>query len=139
MKPATRRVVQALLYEVGAIAFVGPSLALVFDKPAATTLALAIAMSAVALAWNYLYNSLFERWEARQVRRGRSLLRRLAHSTGFEGGLVLMLVPLSVWWLDISVLAALAAELGVLLFFFVYSLAFTWVFDRLFGLPASAS
>ena len=139
MKPATRRVVQALLYEVGAIAVVGPSLALVFDKPAATTLALAIAMSAVALAWNYLYNSLFERWEARQVRRGRSLLRRLAHSTGFEGGLVLMLVPLSVWWLDISVLAALAAELGVLLFFFVYSLAFTWVFDRLFGLPASAS
>ena len=29
--------------------------------------------------------------------------------------------------------------LGLLAFFFVYAVAFTWAFDRVFGLPASAS
>jgi uncharacterized membrane protein len=28
--------------------------------------------------------------------------------------------------------------LGLLVFFFVYAIAFTWAFDRVFGLPASA-
>jgi uncharacterized membrane protein len=62
----------------------------------------------------------------------------MAHSTGFEGGLVVVLVPLMAWWLDTSLWVAFVADLGVLLFFFVYSFAFTWVFDRVFGLPASA-
>jgi hypothetical protein len=34
--------------------------------------------------------------------------------------------------------AAFVANLAVLVFFFVYATAFTWAFDRLFGLPASA-
>jgi uncharacterized membrane protein len=41
-------------------------------------------------------------------------------------------------WLDISPTAALLANLGLLVFFFVYAIAFTWAFDRVFGLPASA-
>ena len=40
-------------------------------RTATTTLALAVAMSAIALAWNYVFNSVFERWEARQQRRQR--------------------------------------------------------------------
>jgi uncharacterized membrane protein len=82
---------------------------------------------------------MFERWEARQSRKGRSVLRRLVHSSGFEGGLVVMLVPLMAWWLGTSLWVAFVADLGVLAFFFVYSFVFTWVFDRVFGLPASAA
>ena len=29
-------------------------------------------------------------------------------------------------------------DLGLLLFFLVYTFVFNWVFDRVFGLPASA-
>jgi uncharacterized membrane protein len=43
------------------------------------------------------------------------------------------------WWLNTSLLSALVADLGILAFFFVYAVAFTWAFDRLFGLPQSAS
>ncbi len=102
-------------------------------------MSLAIFMSAVALGWSHIFNSLFERWEARQVRKGRSILRRFVHSIGFEGGLVVTLVPVMAWWLETSMLAAFLADLGVLAFFFLYSFAFTWSFDKLFGLPASAS
>ena len=42
------------------------------------------------------------------------------------------------WWLKVSLLEALVADLGLLLFFFAYTVAFTWAFDRVFGLPASA-
>lgn len=138
MTPRQRRVLQALLYEVFAIAFVGPVLSLAFDKPAASTLALAVVLSAIALTWSYLFNGLFERWEAGQAVRGRSWLRRLAHGVGFEGGLTVLLVPVMSLWLDISALKAFVANLGLLAFFFVYAVGFTWAFDKVFGLPASA-
>ena len=105
----------------------------------ATTLALAVLLSAIALTWNYAFNWVFERWEARQVVRGRSLLRRLAHGVGFEGGLTVLLVPVMSIWLEISPLEAFIANLGLLAFFFVYAVGFTWVFDKVFGLPASAA
>jgi uncharacterized membrane protein len=31
------------------------------------------------------------------------------------------------------------ANLALLVFFFLYAIAFTWAFDRVFGLPASAA
>jgi len=139
MSPRQRRVLQAILYEVFAIAFVGPVLSWAFDKPATSTLALAVLLSAIALTWNYVFNGLFERWEARQVVRGRSFMRRLAHGVGFEGGLTLLLVPVMALWLDISALQAFVANLGLWVFFFVYAVGFTWAFDKVFGLPASAA
>ncbi len=48
-----------------------------------------------------------------------------------------MLVPVMALWLDISALSAFLANLGLLAFFFVYAIAFTWAFDRVFGLPES--
>jgi uncharacterized membrane protein len=138
MNPRTRRVLQALLYEVFAIAFVGPVLSVIFDKPATSTLGLAFVLSSIALAWSYVFNAFFERWEARQAVRGRSFARRLVHGMGFEGGLVVILVPVMALWLNISPLNAFMANLGLLAFFFVYAIAFTWAFDRVFGLPESA-
>jgi len=139
MSPKARRVLQAVLYELFAIAFVGPVLSVAFDKPQTSTLGLAFVLSSIALTWNYLFNTLFERWESRQSVRGRSLGRRLAHGIGFEGGLAVILVPVMSLWLDISLLGAFVANLGLLAFFFVYAIAFTWAFDRLFGLPESAT
>jgi len=138
MTPTTRRVVQAVLYEAIAIAAVGPALGALFSEPVGSTIGLAVCMSTVALAWNYVFNGWFEKWESRQPVRGRSFLRRLAHGVGFEGGLLLMLVPIMAWWLNVTLLTAFVADLGILAFFFVYAVAFTWAFDRIFGLPESA-
>ena len=139
MTPRTRRVLQAVLYEVFAIAFVGPVLSLAFNRPAASTFGLAVVLSSIALGWNYLFSAIFESWESRQSQGGRSFARRLAHGIGFEGGLVILLIPVMAFWLDISALEAFIANLGLLAFFFVYAIGFTWAFDRIFGLPASAA
>ncbi|MBA4342974.1 MAG: hypothetical protein C0423_12580 [Methylibium sp.] len=138
MTPRTRRVVQALLYEAIAVAVVGPTLGWLFDEGLGSALGLALLMSTIALLWNYVFNGWFERWEARQSVKGRSPQRRLLHGLGFEGGLVLLLVPPMAWWLQISLWQAFLADLAVLVFFFFYAIGFTWAFDRIFGLPESA-
>jgi len=138
MSPKIRRILQAILYELIAIAFVGPVLSIVFKKPPTSTLGLAFVLSTFALAWNFVFNTFFERWESRQAVRGRSFARRMAHGFGFEAGLVFILAPIMMLWLKTSLLNALLANLGILGFFFVYAIVFTWAFDRVFGLPASA-
>ena len=138
MSPITRRVLQAVLYEAIAIAAVGPALSFAFDESPASTFGLAVVLSTIALTWNYAFNWIFERWESGQTVGGRSFARRLAHGAGFEGGLVVILIPVMSLWLDISPGAAFVTNLGLLVFFLVYAIAFTWAFDRVFGLPASA-
>jgi len=138
MTPRTRRIVQAVLYEAFAIVFVGPALSLLFDQPVASTVALSVFTATVAMTWSYVFNSMFERWEARQAAKGRSVWRRLAHGAGFEGGLLVTLVPVMAWWLETSLLKAFIADLGILAFFFVYAIVFNWAFDAVFGLPESA-
>lgn len=130
---------QAILYEIFAIAFVGPVLSFIFDEPPASTIGLAVVLSSIALGWSYLFNTIFEHWESRQAVRGRTFMRRLAHGAGFEGGLTLILVPVMALWLNTSPLNAFLANLGLLAFFFIYAIAFTWAFDRVFGLPDSAA
>ncbi|MCB1996966.1 MAG: PACE efflux transporter, partial [Rhodoferax sp.] len=82
MTPRRRRVLQAVLYELFAILFVGPVLGWLFDEPMGSSLALAVVLSTIALSWNYVFNAFFERWEAKQPVRGRSWQRRLAHGAG---------------------------------------------------------
>lgn len=136
--PRVRRILQAVLYETLAVAFVAPVLVWVFGTSGASAIGLSLTMSAIALGWNYIYNTLFERWERRQPVRGRSWQRRVVHGIGFEGGLALILVPVMALWLGITWWAAFLADLGILLFFFIYTVVFTWAFDKVFGLPQSS-
>jgi uncharacterized membrane protein len=138
MAPRMRRVVQALLYELVAISLVTPAIAILFEEGKGSALGLSVLMSSIALAWNYTFNAMFEWWEQRQSVRGRSSLRRLVHGIGFEGGLGLFLIPVMALWLNIGLWEAVLTELGFLLFFMGYTVAFTWSFDHLFGLPESA-
>lgn len=126
------------MYEVGAIAVVGPVLGFAFGKPASSSFLLALVLSTIALCWNYVFNAAFERWESGQAVKGRSFARRLAHGAGFEGGLTLILVPVMAVWLDTSFLTAFVTNLGLLAFFFLYAIGYTWAFDKVFGLPKSA-
>lgn len=138
MKPHHRRILQAILYEAIALALVSPTLALVSGKSGGTALGVSVVMTLIALGWNYVFNTLFERWERRQPQRGRTLARRMLHSAGFEGGLTILLVPVMVGLLDLTWLDALLADVALSVFFLGYSFVFTWLFDKVFGLPESA-
>lgn len=138
MQGLKRKIVYVSLFELFAVALTSSFLMLLAGHDAAHSGVAAIASSTIAVVWNFIYNSLFEAWEARQATRGRSVARRAAHAIGFEGGLVAVLVPLFAWWLNISLWEALVLDLGLVVFFMIYTFLFSLVFDRVFGLPASA-
>ncbi len=134
---AKRKIIYVGLFELIAVACTATALALLGHE-AGQAGAAAVGASVVAIAWNFLYNGLFEAWEARQVKKGRGLARRIAHALGFEGSLVLILVPLLAWWLGVTLWEALQLDLSLVLFFVAYGFLFNLAFDRLFGLPISA-
>lgn len=133
-----RRVVFVTAYEAIAIAVTTVGIAALYGVGGAHAGGLSIMSSAVAMAWNAIYNMGFEAWEARRGVTGRPLSVRIAHAIGFEGGLALILVPLVAWWMGIGLVEALILDLGLLAFFLAYTFVFNMAFDRIFGLPASA-
>ncbi|KVD01608.1 PACE efflux transporter [Burkholderia ubonensis] len=136
MQGLPRKITQAILYEAIAIACISPAIAALFGEGLVYSGALSATMSAIALLWNMVYNTLFERWEATRVQRTRTLGRRIIHACGFEGGLIFILVPVVAWWLKISWFDAFLVDLGLFAFFFCYAFVFQWVFDRVFDVPA---
>lgn len=132
-----RRVLFVVLYELIAIA-ASTLLFLAIGQEVAASGVMSVVASTLAIAWNVTFNHLFERWEASQQVRGRSVRRRVVHALGFEGGLALMLIPLMAWWFGVGLWEATLMEAGLLVFFLLYTYGFNWAFDRVFGLPASA-
>ena len=139
MQGIRRKVVYVSLYEGFAILFASIGLAHLSGAGASTSTALAVMSSVIAVLWNLGFNGLFEAWEARQTVRGRSVRRRIVHAIGFEGGLAAILVPIFAWWLGVGLWEALLFDAALLVFFLVYTFVFNWIFDRVFGLPASAA
>lgn len=138
MQGIQRKIVHAVLFEVFAIISATLMFMAAADHDALSSGGLAVLTSVAALLWNMAYNAAFERWEKRQITRGRSLKRRIVHAIGFEGGLVVILLPLIAWWLEISIARALGLEIGMVLFFVIYGFVYNWCFDHVFGLPDSA-
>ena len=133
-----RKLVYISLYELIAIVIASTGLAAGAGASLERAGAIAVASSVIAVVWNLVYNTLFERWEARQSVRGRSVRRRMAHAIGFELGFLVVLVPLFAWWFGIGLQHALVLEIGLALFFLAYTFAFNWTFDKTFGLPVAA-
>lgn len=139
MSPTNRKILYAVSFEAFGIVVAGLGLLVMSNASATDSFALSALSAAVAMAWSFVFNTGFEAWEARQVKRGRSFLRRAVHAALFEAGLVVTLVPVLAWWLQIGLPEALRYEAGLIVLFVAYSYAFTWVFDRVFGLPKSAA
>jgi uncharacterized membrane protein len=138
MQGPFRKIFHATLFELIAIVIVTAAMQVISDKSTAQSGGLALSTSLVAMSWNMLFNTLFERWERQQVTRTRTVRRRLAHVVLFEAGLVLMTVPIIAWWLDMGFWQAVVTDLGLVAFFLVYGFGFNWLFDHVFGLPDSA-
>jgi uncharacterized membrane protein len=130
--------VYVTLFEGIAILITGTSFASLSGSGMDRAGAAAVFSSAIAVGWNFVYNMLFERWEARQTKRGRSVRRRIAHAAGFESGLIVFLVPMIALTLRVPLVEAFVMDIGLSVFFLVYGYVYNLIFDTVFGLPASA-
>ena len=113
-------------------------LALLSGNSAGVTGPLALVITTIAVSWNFIFNSLFEYWESRQISHTRTLRRRLVHAVLFQLTLVIFLIPLIAWWLSVSLLQAFLLDFALIIFIPIYTFFFNWVFDKIFGVPNSA-
>jgi uncharacterized membrane protein len=123
------RILHAVGFEVIAIAICAPLAAWIMDKPLFQMGALAIMLSTVAMVWNIIYNAGFDRLFPLGQKRRMPL--RVAHALGFEGGFILIGLPLAAWMLDITLLKAFMVEIGFFLFFLPYTVVYNWCYDVL--------
>lgn len=128
VKTTGERVFQAVCFEGLAIVLCTPLFAWITGKPLWDMGAVTAANCVLALGWNVLFNMGFDRLKLRYGwQQGKGL--RLVHALAFEGGLIMVGVPLIAWWLNISLGEALLLDLGVLLFFLPYTYVFFWGYD----------
>lgn len=123
------RILHAVGFEVLAIGICAPAAAWILDKPLFQMGALAVMLSTVAMVWNMIYNLIFDRFFP--VGQKRRLPLRIVHALGFEGGFILIGLPLAAWMLDISLLKAFMIEIGFFLFFLPYTMIYNWGYDTL--------
>ena len=93
--------------------------------------------SLVATGWNYAYNLGFDLTLLRlKNSTEKSLPARVIHAVGFEVTMLMIMLPFMMWWLDLSLLPALAYDMSFALFFMIYAFIFTWIYDSVFPAPA---
>jgi uncharacterized membrane protein len=129
-KSVKERFLHALGFEVLAIAICAPLGAWLLGYSLAHMGLLTLMISLIAMAWNMVFNAVFDRAQQRFGFR-RSLTVRALHSVLFEIGLILAVVPLAAWWLDIGLWEAFVLDIGIVLFFLPYTFAFNWSYDHL--------
>lgn len=138
MQGLKRRVTYIVFYELLSFSIISTIFFLFSSKDATQSGILAAMTVVLAIIWNFIFNMIFEWWEAKQPDKGRSLKRRIQHAVGFEAGFVAITLPLFAWWLEISLLDAFFLDIGLTLFFMFFTFFYSWAFDKIFGLPLSA-
>jgi len=128
-KSLKERVFHAVGYEVTALLITIPGAALLLQRPIGHIGATVIAIALLAMAWNMVFNSLFDR--VYPPRAPRNFYVRSLQAIGFEGGLLSMALPLTAWCMKMSLQDAFTMDIGLLFFYLPYTYLYNWVWDSL--------
>lgn len=129
-KTVRERICHAIGFELIAVMICAPAGAWLLNKSIFDMGALAIMLSSVAMLWNIIYNSAFDRlWPVTRIKR--NIPVRICHALGFEGGFILIGLPLAAWMLNVTLWQALMIEIGFFLFFLPYTVVYNWGYDML--------
>jgi uncharacterized membrane protein len=139
MRSGLDRLRHAVLFEIIALGLVTPTASTLLGKEMDQTAAFAVGMCMIAMAWNGLYNWLFD---VALLRAGRPLQPRSAglrafHAFMFEMGLFVVAVPFAMFMLDMTFMDGLMAEIGLVTFYLVYAYIFNWAYDYIFPMPGA--
>jgi len=135
------RLRQISLFEVGGLLLITPPFAWASGVPVSESIALLALFALIAAIWNGSYNTCFDIIDGRLSgrtadRRPRRL--RVLHAIGFETGMLLITLPVLMWWTGMGWLEALIADIALALAYTVYAFAFNLGYDRMFPIRAPA-
>lgn len=125
-----RRIVHALSYETILLVIIAIALSFIFDLPMEVTGTLGMVMAVTSVFWNMTFNHFFERFEAKRHLK-RTVGVRMLHAIGFEGGLMLVTIPMVAYAMDMSIGQAILLDLSMTLCILVYTFIFQWCYDAI--------
>lgn len=129
------RLRQIVLFEAGGLLMITPPYVWLTGQPGGESVVLMAALALLAATWNGIYNTAFDWIEGRLTGRSADLRPwsvRAFHAAGFELGILLMSLPLIVFWTDMSWTAALLADLGLAVAYVAYAFVFNLAYDKAF-------
>ncbi|ATG72840.1 hypothetical protein CGX12_03540 [Zobellella denitrificans] len=136
MRTTKDRVRHALGFELIGLLIFAPLASLVFGYQLFDMGLMALVGSIIATLWNYVYNLLFDHALLRlrgDVRKTTPI--RIAHALLFEGGLLLLFMPMIAWHLGITLWEAFVMDIAMASFYLVYAYLYNLAYDRVFPIP----
>lgn len=136
MRTTKDRIRHTLSFEIIGLLIFAPLASLVFGFDLQVMGAMAVVGSIIATVWNYFYNLLFD--HAMLKLRGnvrKTVLIRVLHALLFEGGLLLLFLPMIAWYLSISLWDAFMMDIAMATFYLVYAFVFNWAYDKVYPIP----
>lgn len=122
------RLFHSFLFEIGAMAIGAVAVLLAGDFSLEAAAGTGVAMSVMAMALNFLFDYVFDKF-ATGKREERSLKLRILHTVCFECTLLLFTIPVVAYLLDLSLWHAFLADIGLSLLIMLYALVFNWLYD----------
>ena len=117
-----------VLFEVFALIMMAGLATYITGNGAGEMAGLALAMSLIAMAWNYVYNYGYDKTFGAD-RTKRTKKTRVLHGLGFELGLMTVTLPVLMWVLKLDFLTVLIMDIGLVIFFVLYAIGFNWAYD----------
>ena len=139
MRKPFDRLRNAILLELILLSTITPLLSHTMDRPATEMGALSIGISLFAIAWNYVYNVMFD---YTLVKLGlplypRSFKMRIAHVLFFEAGFIAVAVPTFMIIFSIGFWQAFMMEMGFVIGIPIVALGYNYLYDRVFPPPVA--
>src|SRR5690554_3132987 len=136
MRTFADRMRHAICFEVFGLIFVTYLSSLIFNTRPMEFGPLALILSLVATAWNYVYNWVFDHALLRLRGRVHKIWQeRVVHALIFEFGMLVLTLPLVMWWLGYGFVEAMSMSLGLMLFYLVYIYLYNLAYDKIFPIP----
>lgn len=139
MRTTKDRIRHALGFEIIGLIIFAPLASVVFGFELHLMGVMALVGSIVATVWNYFYNILFD--NAMFKLRGavqKTVPIRILHALLFEGGLLVLFLPVIAWYLDISLWDAFKMDIAMATFYLIYAFIYNWIYDKVYPIPKSS-
>ncbi len=140
MRTTKDRIRHTLGFEVIGLIIFTPLASLAFGFELHLLGGMVIVGSVMATLWNYVYNLLFDHSMLKlrgDVRKNISI--RVLHALLFQGGLMLLFMPMIAWYLGISLWEAFVMDIALATFYLVYSFIYNMSYDKVFPIPYPSS
>ncbi len=134
IRTAWDRVRYAVVFELILLVLFAVVTGFLFDRSIPEMGLFGLVLSLIALVVNFFYNLAFDQFDVRNGRipTERSRGWRIVHAVGFETTLVIVELPLAMWWMNWGVWQALAVTVTAMAAIVGYTYLFTLAWDRLF-------